>query len=163
ARRATGCDFWHGAAEPHPQTGPRVMFRHFVWPVIKFLLNHVVLRIIAGPIRRNLTDFEAACHDPQKVQEAVLQGILAHQQSTAFGRDHHFPTLKTVADFRRVLPVRGYEAIEPYINRVKKGETNALLNDPHVHMFAMTSGTTATRKYIPVNDRYLEDYKRSWN
>ena len=30
-------------------------------------------------------------------------------------------------------------------------------------MFALTSGTTATRKYIPVTDQYLADYKRGWN
>ena len=37
------------------------------------------------------------------------------------------------------------------------------LSDPHVYMFALTSGTTATRKFIPVTKRYLDDYKRSWN
>ena len=30
-------------------------------------------------------------------------------------------------------------------------------------MFAMTSGTTAARKYIPVTDQYLADYRRGWN
>ncbi len=30
-------------------------------------------------------------------------------------------------------------------------------------MFAMTSGTTAARKLIPVNDQYLADYRRGWN
>ena len=44
-----------------------------------------------------------------------------------------------------------------------KGETSALLTDKKIHMFAMTSGTTATRKYIPVTDQYLADYRRGWN
>ncbi|MFM7152256.1 MAG: GH3 auxin-responsive promoter family protein, partial [Gemmataceae bacterium] len=66
-------------------------------------------------------------------------------------------------DFRRQVPFAGYEAIEPYIDRVKKGETSALLSDPKVYMFALTSGTTATRKYIPVTPRYLSDYRHSWN
>src|SRR5262249_44140037 len=52
---------------------------------------------------------------------------------------------------------------EPYINRVRRGETRALLADPVVHMFALTSGTTATRKFIPVTPQYLSDYKRGWN
>ena len=30
-------------------------------------------------------------------------------------------------------------------------------------MFALTSGTTAARKYIPVTDQYLADYRRGWN
>jgi hypothetical protein len=30
-------------------------------------------------------------------------------------------------------------------------------------MFALTSGTTAARKFIPVTDQYLTDYRRGWN
>ena len=30
-------------------------------------------------------------------------------------------------------------------------------------MFALTSGTTATRKFIPVTPQYLADYQRGWN
>jgi hypothetical protein len=59
--------------------------------------------------------------------------------------------------------VRGYDYIEPYMQRVLKGETSALLADKKIHMFALTSGTTASRKYIPVTDQYLADYKRGWN
>ncbi len=120
-------------------------------------------RFIAIPVKRRIAQFEAATDNPQAIQEALLRDILAEQAETGFGRDHHFASLKTVADFRRVLPVAGYEAAEPYMARVRKGETNALLADPRIYMFAMTSGTTATRKFIPVTKRYLDDYKRGWN
>lgn len=131
--------------------------------VLKFLMRKVVLRAVAIPVERRLAQFETATQDPQRVQEAVLRDILAAQVDTGFGRDHRFADVRTVADFRRHVPVAGYEAIEPYMRRVLQGETNALLADPRVFMFAMTSGTTATRKYIPVTARYLDDYKRSWN
>jgi hypothetical protein len=49
------------------------------------------------------------------------------------------------------------------MKRVLKGETSALLADKKIHMFAMTSGTTATRKFIPVTDQYLADYRRGWH
>jgi hypothetical protein len=49
------------------------------------------------------------------------------------------------------------------MQRVLKGETTALLADKKIHMFALTSGTTATRKFIPVTDQYLADYRRGWN
>src|SRR6185295_10519726 len=74
-----------------------------------------------------------------------------------------FATMQSLNDFRKILPVCGYEYIEPYLQRVRKGEINALLSDKKIHMFAMTSGTTATRKFIPVTDQYLADYKRGWN
>jgi len=139
------------------------MIRASLWNVVKFLLDKVVLRLVAGPIRRHLTLFEAATHDPLAVQQAVLFDILRYQAATDFGKDHRFASIRSVQEFRHILPVRGYEAIDPYIQRVRQGQLHALLADPRVHMFAMTSGTTASRKFIPVTDRYLEYYKRSWN
>lgn len=138
------------------------MLRHALKRALRFLLKEILLRAVAPPVRRKLRQFEAATHDPRAVQDAVLNGILRHQADTAFGRDHHFGSVRTVEDYRRHVTVAGYEAIEPYVERVKKGETAALLADPKIHMFALTSGTTATRKFIPVTERYLADYKRSW-
>ncbi len=139
------------------------LIRRGVKRVIRFVLKKVVLKAIARPIRRNLAQFEAATHNPREVQEALLRGILARQAATAFGRDHRFDAIRTVEDFRRQLPVAGYEYFEPYIARVRRGETSALLADPRVHMFALTSGTTAVRKFIPVTQQYLDDYRRGWN
>jgi hypothetical protein len=139
------------------------LIRHGVNRVMRFLLKRFVLKLIARPIRRRLAQFEAATHDPRAVQEALLRDILTHQAATAFGRDHRFDAIRTVEDFRRQLPVASYEYFEPYIARVRRGETAALLADPRVHMFALTSGTTAVRKFIPVTQQYLNDYRRGWN
>src|SRR5687768_10074576 len=115
--------------------------------VLRFVLRNILMRAIAPSVRRNLRQFEAATLDPQAVQHAVLTGILRHQAGTGFGRDHHFASVRTVDDYRRNVTVAGYEAIAPYVERVKNGETNALLADPKIYMFALTSGTTATRKF----------------
>jgi GH3 auxin-responsive promoter len=139
------------------------MFRDTLKGALRFLFRKVILRPVIWQVNRKLRQFEAATRDPRRVQEAILRDILAAQAGTAFGRDHHFASVREVADFRRHVPVAGYEALEPYLARVLKGETSALLSEPRVHMFALTSGTTATRKFIPVTDRYLADYKRSWN
>jgi hypothetical protein len=120
-------------------------------------------KILARPVRRNLNAFESATHRPREVQEALLRRILARHADTDFGRAHRFRDIGSVADFRRQLPVAGYDYFEPYIARVRRGELSALLADRRVHMFALTSGTTAARKYIPVTDQYLADYKRGWN
>jgi hypothetical protein len=137
--------------------------RRGVKRVVRFLLRKVVLKLIARPIRRRLAQFEAATHDPQLVQEALLHDILAHQSATAFGRDHRFDVIRSLDDFRRQVPVAGYEYFEPYIARLRRGETTALLSDPRIYMFALTSGTTAVRKFIPVTQQYLDDYRRGWN
>ena len=131
--------------------------------MLNWLLRNVIIKLVAIPVRRRLAAFEEATKRPQQVQEELLRRILAHQAGTAFGVDHHFSTIRTIADFRNNLHVKGYDYLEPYLERVRKGETSALLADRKIHMFAMTSGTTATRKYIPVTDQYLADYRRSWN
>ncbi len=131
--------------------------------MLQWLLRNVVLKIVAAPIRRRLAAFEEATKYPDKVQFEVLRRILKQQTNTSFGKDHHFGSIAALADFQRRIPVRGYDYVEPYLQRVLKGETSALLADQKIHMFAMTSGTTATRKYIPVTDQYLADYRRGWN
>jgi hypothetical protein len=140
----------------------RTLLRRNVQRVLHFLLIRVG-KVVALPVRRRLAQFEAATHRPGQLQEALLQDILAHQAPTDFGRDHRFDAIRTLADFRRQVPVAGYDYVEPYITKVRQGQTRALLADPKVHMFALTSGTTAARKYIPVTDAYLRDYQRGWN
>jgi hypothetical protein len=130
--------------------------------VLNWLFRRVVGKLAAIPVRRRLRAFEEATREPRAVQEAVLARILAAAADTAFARDHHLAGCG-VADFRNSVPVAGYEYIEPYIRRVVAGDWQALLEGPRIHMFAMTSGTTAARKLIPVNDPYLADYRRGWN
>ena len=114
-------------------------------------------------LHRRQRRFERSCDEPQAVQEALLARIVARQAGTAFGVDHGFGSIRTVADYRRQVPVAPYERLEPYIARLARGETNALLADDKLLMFALTSGTTAARKLIPVTGRYLRDFKRGWN
>src|ERR687883_298464 len=108
--------------------------------MLPWLLRESAVKLVAWPVRRQLAAFEAATHRPREVKEDLLRRILRFQADTDFGRRHHFAAIRTVADFRRHLPVAGYEAFEPYLARVRRGELNALLADRRVHMFALTSG-----------------------
>ena len=130
--------------------------------LFRFILGRIG-KIVAIPVRRRLFAFEAATHNPDVLQDALLHRFLAAQADTGFGHDHRFRDIATYEDFCRQVPVAGYEAIEPYIERMRKGDFRALVSDGPVHMFALTSGTTATRKYIPVTASYLDDYRRGWN
>ena len=132
--------------------------------MLHWLVRNLLGKIAAIPVRRRLCAFEEATHHPREFQEAILQRILRHQADTDFARDHHFALDRTARPiFRRNVPVAPYEYLEPYIRRVTQGDYRALLADAKVHMFAMTSGTTAARKFIPVTEQYLADYKRGWN
>src|SRR3954470_2188490 len=128
--------------------------------MLRRFVRYWVGKIVARPLHRKFAAFEAACLDPQRTQEELLRRIIAFHADTDFGRDHGFATIRTVEDYRRQVPVAPYERLEPYVRRVMAGETSALLADPRVLMFALTSGTTAARKHIPITDQYLADYRR---
>lgn len=120
-------------------------------------------RIVSYPMRRRLERFLRDCEQPEAVQTARLLEIVRQQSLTGFGRDHRFDLIRSLADFRRQVPIAPYEALAPYIERVQRGETSALLADGRVLMFALTSGTTASRKLIPVTREYLRCYQRGWS
>src|SRR5260370_14786305 len=125
--------------------------------MFNWILRNVLGKIAAVSVRRRLAAFEEATQRPQRIQDELLRRILLGQASTAFGKDHLFSTIRTLSDFRKVVPVRDYDYIEPYMQRVLKRETNALLTDKKIPMFALTSGPTAPRQHRPVPDTYLPD------
>ncbi len=129
----------------------------------QFFFQRIVSPLLSASITRKINLFQEATKNPQEVQHKLLLSILRKHRNTAFANDHHFSTISSIAEYKNNIGVGGYETIEPYMNRVLKGENQALLQDRKIHMFALTSGTTNTRKYIPVTDQYLEDYRRGWN
>ena len=93
--------------------------------------------------------FERAARAPRETQESFLRALLGENAATAFGREHRFDRLSTIAAYRRAVPVRDYEALRPYVKRLIDGE-RAVLTREEPFMFTLTSGTTDEPKYIPV-------------
>ena len=82
-------------------------------------------------------------------QQAWLKKLIHTGQYTAFGCDHHFEHIKNYDDFKRHVPVRDYEDLRPYIDRIIQYEKDVLWPGQPVY-FAKTSGTTSGTKYIPI-------------
>ncbi|WP_138432525.1 GH3 auxin-responsive promoter family protein [Winogradskyella algicola] len=86
---------------------------------------------------------------PIETQEKVFQNLIKEAKNTVFGKDHKFNTIQSYEDFKKQVPVRDYEALRPYVERVVNGEENILWNGKPIY-FAKTSGTTSGAKYIPI-------------
>lgn len=98
-----------------------------------------------------------------RVQHERLMQLIRRNADSQFGRDHHFGEIRSAADFRKRVPIRGYDGHEPYIAKVRQGDISALFGPgTEVLMFAMTSGTTAQPKTIPVTRESLSDYREGW-
>ena len=92
---------------------------------------------------------QAWATNPVASQKAVFRDLIQQAKDTTFGVDHHFDTIKTVEDFAKQVPIRDYEDLKPYIEKVVKGEENVLWKGKPLY-FAKTSGTTSGAKYIPL-------------
>jgi hypothetical protein len=98
---------------------------------------------------RSLRHFSALCRTPVQAQERLLQEILEANAGTEFGRRHGFGAITTFKEFQERVPVSGYQDLEPYVRAAMAGQPNQLTREPPV-LFTTTSGTTGTRKYIPM-------------
>ncbi|UKB79357.1 GH3 auxin-responsive promoter family protein [Chryseobacterium sp. MEBOG07] len=85
-----------------------------------------------------------------KNQEDLLLSLVNTAQKTLFGREHDFENIHSVKEFQSRVPVADYEDLKPYIERVKKGQSNILWTETPEY-FAKTSGTTSGSKYIPIS------------
>lgn len=87
--------------------------------------------------------------NPVETQQKVLADLIRQAKETQFGKDHNFDSIKTFSDFAQNVPIRDYEELKPYVDRVVKGEENILWKGKPLY-FAKTSGTTSGAKYIPL-------------
>ncbi len=109
-------------------------------------LKAVGAKIFAKYIRKKINKWAS---NPLEAQERVFKSLLKQAEHTQFGKDHGFQNIKTYSDFAKHVPIRDYEELKPYVNRVVNGEKDILWPGKPLY-FAKTSGTTSGAKYIPL-------------
>ncbi|WP_396211470.1 GH3 auxin-responsive promoter family protein [Flavobacterium sp.] len=109
-------------------------------------LKSIAAKIFAKKIHKKTIKWAS---NPVETQQKVFESLIRQAATTQFGKDHHFSQIKTFHDFANQVPVRDYEALKPYVDRVVKGEENILWKGKPIY-FAKTSGTTSGAKYIPL-------------
>lgn len=108
--------------------------------------------------------FERSVHNAMQQQRDWLLRRVQACRDTTFGRDHGFGDIRTLADFRRRVPVAPYDHFRPYIEAVARGETDALLPaDDKLLQFTITTGSTGSPKLNPVTASWLREYKAAWD
>lgn len=100
---------------------------------------------------------------PRLASEHTLRDILSISKDTVFGKEHHFDEIlaastdsELFAMYQHLVPVNDYEALRPYVERHKNGETGILFPG-RPEMYATTSGTTSAPKWVPMTRKYLRD------
>ena len=90
--------------------------------------------------------------NPQAVQQALLERILAYQAETTFGQKHRLSRLRGYHEFRLGVPIHTYEDLRPYL-QAQEDLKGLELNHDQPESYALTSGTTGKPKIIPLLPR----------
>lgn len=94
---------------------------------------------------------------PARYQNNILTSLIDNARHTVFGKDHGFESIKNYDDFRKQVPIRDYEELKPYIEKVLEGASDVLWKGKPEY-FAKTSGTTSGTKYIPISKESIPNH-----
>ena len=95
--------------------------------------------------------------DAARTQDALLSRLIERGRETAFGREHGFDRIDSLAAFRQRVPLRNYEDLRPYVDRIVAGERDVLFAGD-VFRFISSSGSTAGRaKVLPLPRAYFAE------
>jgi len=111
-------------------------------------LKSAIAKIYAAQVAKKVYKW---ADSPHKTQQKIFLSLLKEAQNTAFGIDHNFKDITSYDDFKKAVPVRDYEALKPYVDKVVEGKENILWPEKPLY-FAKTSGTTSGAKYIPITE-----------
>ncbi len=94
---------------------------------------------------------------PHDVQFEWFRRLMNAARDTEWGRKYDYAGISRLEQFRERVPVSDYDAIRPWIERLRRGEQN-LLWPEEIRWFAKSSGTTGDKsKFIPVSETALEE------
>lgn len=114
--------------------------------------------ILAKPFaKRVYKTVQKWANNPIETQEHVFKQLIKEASKTQFGEDHNFTNIKSHSDFVKEVPIRDYEALRPYVDKVVAGAENILWKGKPLY-FAKTSGTTSGAKYIPITKESMPSH-----
>jgi len=93
-------------------------------------------------------------------QRHIFAKLVKTASGTQFGLDHRFAGIKKHRDYAERVPVRDYEGLRPYFDKVKTGARD-ILWPGRPRYFAKTSGTTSGTKYIPITTASIPNHINS--
>jgi hypothetical protein len=92
-----------------------------------------------------------------KTQKEIMLNLVNKAQDTSFGKEHSFSKIQNYNDFKTFIPIRGYEDLKPYVEKIINGKESVLWPGKPLY-FSKTSGTTSGEKYIPISAEGLPNH-----
>ena len=99
-------------------------------------------------------------NNPLVYQKKTFKNLIKKASETDFGKDHDFHKINDYTDFQAKVPVRDYEGLRPYVEKMLAGKASVLWPGKPLY-YAKTSGTTSGVKYIPLSKASMPTHIRA--
>lgn len=120
-------------------------------------LKSIAAKLFASIINRQTRKWAS---QPIASQHKVFKHLISTARQTAFGKAHDFNNIKSFKDYQQKVPVRDYEDLRPFVDRVVAGESDILWPGKPLY-YAKTSGTTSGAKYIPITKDSMPEHVKA--
>ena len=124
------------------------------------ILTWAITRVLTMKGRKSLAEMLRNCARANDLSRELLMKVVRDNKDTEYGKLQHFDRIRTIDDYKRLVPFSTYDNYAPYIERmVSNGEKNLITSYPIVQ-YAETSGSIGVPKKIPVSKQTMEIYTK---
>lgn len=118
------------------------------------MINYIINSIYSS-LYKPIDNF---LQNPWEKQLETFRYLISHGTHTYFGQKHNFDKIKSPEDYKKYVPIMGYDNLKPYLDKIINDKQTNVLWDTPVKWFAMSSGTTNDKsKYIPITQESLKN------
>ena len=113
--------------------------------------------LVSWLMKKRIHQIELFIKYPHEVQIEWQKKLVNAAKDTEWGLKYDYKSITSPTIFSERVPISDYEALKPFITRVRHGEQNILWHSD-IKWFAKSSGTTSDKsKFIPVSYEAIED------
>lgn len=114
-----------------------------------------------GAMASSAWRFQKALKQPEMAQQRIFTQIMQLVSKTQQTQEiKEFDQIRSISDFQQIVPIRNYQDFQPWIEKIKKGQTSVLTQEP-VLRFEKTGGSTGVAKYIPQTTSLLTAFQQA--
>ena len=123
-------------------------------------ITWAINRAIVARGNKHLKELLSNCARANTLNKELLMKMVHDNKNTEYGKLHHFDEIKTVDDYKRLVPFSDYDTYAPYIERMVKNREKNLITSYPIVQYAETSGSVGVPKKIPVTKQSMEIYTK---
>lgn len=130
---------------------------------IRGVVNNAICHKVISVMKQNgfetVRKFDRDTETAYNTNKNLLRTLLSDNKNTEYGKKYKFGEIKSVAAYKKCVPLTTYDDYESYIDRMTEhGERNLLTSYP-IAYYASTSGTSGSPKKIPVTEQGLSIFQ----